>query len=140
MDHCRAPELQSDREATLTAAMSASDVRTRKALRHPFHVPSLLSSISLTLCEFILLFLYVLAASGFQFAIERCVRLRQLRVDGDERPTRCGCLCAGPEMLSASGWCSSRTRRRLTEGSLRLRLRLHLHLFLFYLHFLADAE
>ena len=40
------------------------------------------------------------AVSGFQLAIESLVRLRQLRVDGDAQPTRCDCLCAGPEMPS----------------------------------------
>ena len=40
------------------------------------------------------------ADSGFQFAIGRRVRLRQLRVDGDALLMGCDCLCSGAETPS----------------------------------------
>ena len=108
VNQCRAPEPPSDRESTLTAATFASDPHPKGislSLPVDFFSVSLFSLLSLTgyfvfVFVFIILVFSVLAASGFNFSIERRVRLRQLRVEGDAQPTRCDYLCAGAERPS----------------------------------------
>lgn len=46
------------------------------------------------------LFVCADASSSSRFSIEKRVRLRQTRVEGDQQPTRCDCICAGGAMPS----------------------------------------